>query len=95
MKRSKLLRIALVTIVLMIGGNEVAHAQSRQRLRELEKKEQERQAEADAKENEAMERHLSIQSKRTRKEMKRYKKQSKRYNRNRKEPFFKKWFRKK
>jgi hypothetical protein len=72
-----------------------AEAQSRKRLKELEKTEERQQEEASAAEEEGRQRHMDIQSKQTRKEMKRYRKQSKRYNKNRREPFYKRWFRRK
>jgi Flp pilus assembly protein TadB len=92
-KKTNLLRIAFLMLMVALLNVQPAEAQSKKRLRELENKEQERQAEEAAAEREAQERHLSIQSKQTRKEMKRYKKMSKRVNNNRKESFVKRWFR--
>jgi len=92
-KKTNLLRIGLLVLLISFLAVNSIEAQSRQRLRELENKEQDRQAEQQAAEEEGRQRHKDIQSKQTRKEMKRYEKQSKRYNNNRKEPFWKKWFR--
>jgi Ni/Co efflux regulator RcnB len=91
-KKTNLLRIGLLVLLISFLAVNSIEAQSRQRLRELENKEQDRQAEQQAAEEEGRQRHKDIQSKQTRKEMKRYEKQSKRYNNNRKEPFWKKWF---
>ncbi|GAB5539580.1 MAG: hypothetical protein Salg2KO_16830 [Salibacteraceae bacterium] len=66
-----------------------ADAQSRKRLRELEKMEESHEVDEAQAQEEGRARHMSIQSKRTRKEMKRYKKLNKRYNKNRK-PLFRK-----
>lgn len=82
--------LILLIVVLMSVGE--ANAQSRKRLKELERVEQDRNAEEQSKSDEAKKRHLDIQSKQTKKEMKKYKKMSKRHNTNRREPFFKKWF---
>jgi hypothetical protein len=71
-----------------------ANAQSRKRLRELDQMEKSHEEEEAAAEEEAKARHLSIQSKQTKKEMKRYKKMSKRVNTNRRDPFYKRWLRK-
>lgn len=72
-------------LFLITQGN----AQSRKRLRELEKMEQSHQVDEAAAEAEARQRHMDIQSKQTKKEMKRYKKMSKRYNNNKREPILK------
>jgi len=64
-------------------------AQSRKRLRELDKKEAQQNAEEDASNEAAKKRHLEIQSKSTRKEMRRLKKMSQRHNTNRRAPFWK------
>ena len=69
-----------------------AEAQSRKRLRELEKVGESQEAEKEDAGEEGKARHMSIQSKRTRKEMKRYKKMNKNYNKNRK-PLFRKRYR--
>ena len=82
----------LIVSLLLFNLSEGA-AQSKKRLKELERVEQDRNAEEASKSDEAKKRHRDIQSKQTRKEMKKYKKMSKRHNTNRKEPFFKKWFR--
>lgn len=66
-----------------------SEAQSRKRLKELEKVEESQEAEKENAGDEGAERHMSIQSKRTRKEMKRYKKLNKNYNKNRR-PLFRK-----
>lgn len=57
--------------------------------RDEEKKEQMRQVEG-----ELTKRHIRLQDKATRKRMKQTKKKSKRLKSNKKEPFFKRWFRK-
>lgn len=85
--------ILFIAIFVFIGINEV-NAQSRKRLRELEKTEQSRADEERAATEAAKKRHMDIQSKQTRKEMKQYRKKNKRLNNNRREPFYKKWFRK-
>ena len=64
------LAILVLTTVL---GQSVCNAQSRKRLRELEKMEEQHEVDEDEARNEAKSRHMSIQSKQTRKEMKRYK----------------------
>jgi hypothetical protein len=64
-------------------------AQSRKRLRELDKKEAQRNAEEEASNDAAKKRHLDIQSKSTRKEMRRLKKMSERHNTNRRAPIWK------
>ena len=93
MKRTNLhVSIGILAIIVITAIPTKVEAQSRKRLKELERTEQQRAAEDDAAANEAKQRHLDIQSKQTRKEMKRYEKMSKRHNTNRREPFFKKWF---
>jgi len=88
-----LLRLAFLFLVISLAFPLTTEAQSRKRLKELEKTEERQQSEQMAAEEEARQRHMDIQSKQTKKEMKRYKKMSKRHNNNRKEPFYKKWFR--
>jgi hypothetical protein len=83
--------ILILTLVLLSAYD--SEAQSRKRLRELDQMEKGHEAEEESAEAEAKQRHLDIQSKQTRKEMKNYQKMSKRYNTNRREPFYKKWFR--
>ncbi|NQV53460.1 MAG: hypothetical protein HQ500_09775 [Flavobacteriales bacterium] len=92
-KKTNLLRIGVLVLLISLLAVNTVEAQSRQRLKELENTEQDRQAEEQAAEEEGRQRHMDLQSKQTRKEMKGYQKQSKRYNNNRKEPFWKKWFR--
>ncbi|GEM_PF-798690 len=67
-------------------------AQSKKRLRELEKVKQEQQGDEEAAKKEAKERHLSIQSKQTLKEMKKYERQSKRVNKNQRGSFWSRKF---
>ncbi|GAB4383473.1 MAG: hypothetical protein Kow0075_15600 [Salibacteraceae bacterium] len=62
-------------------------AQSRIRLRELEKMQETHEQDEEQAREEARKRHLSIQSKQTLREMKRYEKMSKRHNKN-KRPLF-------
>ncbi|MEZ4720559.1 MAG: hypothetical protein R2813_01625 [Flavobacteriales bacterium] len=83
------LHLTMALTFLILFSTVGASAQSRKRLRELEKMEKSHEEEADADNSEAIERHLSIQTKKTRKEMKRYKKLSKQYNNN-KRPLFSK-----
>ncbi|MDC3338125.1 hypothetical protein OAW23_09650 [Flavobacteriales bacterium] len=55
---------------------------------------EDKQAQMKAVEDELTKKHMRIQDKATRKRMKRTKKKSKRLKSNKKDPFFKKWFRK-
>ena len=89
------IRCAIALWIMFAMIPDQAGAQSRKRLKELEKTEERQQEEAQAAEEEGRNRHMDIQSKQTRKEMKRYRKQSKRYNKNKREPFYKRWFRRK
>lgn len=93
MNRTKLSFVLFLLFLFILPASSV-HAQSRKRLRELEKVGQEQQGDEESAKNEAMERHLSIQSKQTRKEMKKYAKQSKRVNKNQRQPFFSRVFQK-
>ena len=83
----------LLIVSLLLFNLSEGTAQSKKRLKELERVEQDRNAEEASKSDEAKKRHKDIQSKQTLKEMKKYKKMSKNNNNNRREPFFKKWFR--
>jgi hypothetical protein len=85
------LRVVLISFVLfclMVCGFD-SNAQSRKRLRELEKMEESHETEEETSNAEGIARHMSIQHKKTRKEMKRYKKLNKQYNNN-KRPLFRK-----
>ena len=96
MRRIKIRHVLPLAILLFTLDSAVV-AQSRhvkQREKELGQKEDDRAAEQSAADDEAKERFMSLQSKSTQKEMKRYKKRSKRVNKNRREPFFKRIFRK-
>lgn len=90
-----IIRIVLFLVFTTALGVQNSEAQSRKRLKELEKTEERQQDEQAAAQEEGRQRHMDIQSKRTKKEMKRNKRRSKRYNKNRREPFWKRWFRRK
>lgn len=87
-------RILLLTALSLFVLPDNGYAQSRKRLKELEKMEAEHEAEADEGNEAGIKRHMDIQSKRTRKEMKKMKKRSDRYNNNKRTPFWKRWKRK-
>lgn len=74
-------------------------AQKQKSVKKMQQEHFDRQAEqkkAAEKANEAaLERHKKIQTKETKKRMKRTEKKSRRVKENRKEPFLKRWFRKK
>ena len=84
-----IIRSILLSAFLLFLLNDSVLAQSRQRLRELEKKEQQRNEEEQQSNEAGKKRHYNIQSKSTKKEMKRLKKISRRHNTNRKAPFWK------
>lgn len=85
------LRVVFVSFIFLglMLSNLDSKAQSRKRLRELEKMEESHEAEEETSNAEGIARHMSIQTKKTRKEMKRYKKLNKQYNKN-KRPLFRK-----
>lgn len=82
-------KVFLIVVVLSFAAPITSQAQSRKRLKELEKMEETHEVDEKAASKEDKKRHMSIQSKNTRKEMKRYQKMNKRHNKNRK-PLFRK-----
>ena len=62
--------------------------------RKADKKKEARKAEGESIVQKGLDRHMAIQSKAVQKRMKRSKKESERINKNKKKPFYQRWFRK-
>lgn len=62
--------------------------------RKADKKKAARKAEGETKIQKGLERHMDIQTKAVQKRMKQSKKESERINKNKKKPFYQRWFRK-
>tara|TARA_B110000046_G_scaffold16866_1_gene16088 strand:- start:6 stop:296 length:291 start_codon:yes stop_codon:yes gene_type:complete len=84
-----LYKVFLLGVILVLAFPINGEAQSRKRLRELEKMEDTHEEDEDQMNEEGKKQHMSIQSKSTRKQMKRYQRMNKRHNKNRK-PLFRK-----
>lgn len=62
--------------------------------RKADKKKEARKAEGESKIQKGLDRHMDIQSKAVQKRMKKSKKEAERINKNKKKPFYQRWFRK-
>lgn len=97
MKFKKILFISLTVIACNLLSNNI-YAQEGESIKKqekrLEKKKEERDKGNEKAKQEGIDRHESIQDKETRKRMKKNKKKANRYNSGKKEPFYKRWFKK-
>lgn len=97
MKLKKILLLFVTVIAFNLLSNN-SYAQEGESIKKqekrLEKKKEEREKGNEKAKQEGLDRHESIQDKETRKRMKKNKKKANRYNGGKKEPFYKRWFRK-
>ncbi len=97
MRFKKILFIAITALGFNLVSNDV-YAQEGESIKKqekrLEKKKEEREKGNEKAKQEGIDRHESIQDKETRKRMKKNKKKANRYNSGKKEPFYKRWFKK-
>lgn len=97
MNSQKILSIVITIIVIGLVSNN-SYAQEGESIKKqekrLEKKKEERAEGNEKVKQEGIDRHESIQDKKTRKRMKKNKKKANRYNDGKKEPFYKRWFKK-
>lgn len=89
----RLIVFVLVSTAMVGYGCNNRKSVAKQRKQQVEMKE-ERKAELREKLEDAKERHREMQSKETRKRMKKLRKKSERYKAGKKEPFWKRWFKK-
>jgi hypothetical protein len=94
--RAKLIIIIALTLVGLLSQTPAYSQDSPKSNKKMEKKlakqRKEKGKEARKSDKEAMDAHYKAQGKQTRKRMKKSKKKSKRVNKNKKDPFWKKWF---